>query len=694
MARLFRTTLIVFLASLVVMAAGGVVVRYVVNDANSRVIDRWVPVERSHDRLRQLFTGAESSLRGYALTSDPEFLQPYLDARDSLSARMTALIDLVGDDDAVRALIGEEQAAAERFFDEWGEPTREAIAAGIDSTTVDRTPASELFGAITDAYNQAALVIAERINDARDRARLVGVVSAILMIAYVAAVAAASIVVIGRFRRGVVRPLVDLRDTLNRLEAQDLTARAPVTGPTEVRQLAEAVNQLAQITEQTTAEQQARFESNRLIRETASSIREHLDSSTLLSVTVEMIGPALGGDHAIVIRVSPDRQPGEILGEWRRHVGIRPLVGTTLRTPDEFTEMVTATFLSGEVLAIDDVANDSRLHPIVVEFLAGLGVTSLMLAAIGVGDEISGVLVVSNFDAPRPWTAFQKSMAGAVGRELARGLRLADLYERERDMVTQLQELDQAKADFLSATSHELRTPLTSILGYTELLVEGDAGHLEDRQRSMMEVIGRNARRLLLLIDDLLTMSRIDANRLTITPANVGIGSLLDAVTDAMRPLADAAGLSLVITTVDRAATVWADERALERALLNLVSNAIKFTPSGGSVTLTAEPTDGGLRVTVSDTGVGIPLDEQDQLFTRFFRSSESRARAVQGTGLGLAIVRHIVEAHGGTVGVKSEPGRGTDFWFTLPPPPSPGDEPAATTGDPADMPASRENSP
>ena len=116
-----------------------------------------------------------------------------------------------------------------------------------------------------------------------------------------------------------------------------------------------------------------------------------------------MIGPALGGDHAIVIRVSTDRQAGEIVGEWRRHEGIESLVGTTLPTPDEMTELVTATFLSGEVLAIDDVANDSRLHPIVVEHLSGLGVRSLMLAPIGVGDEISGVLSVSNFDVPRPW---------------------------------------------------------------------------------------------------------------------------------------------------------------------------------------------------------------------------------------------------------------------------------------------------
>ena len=119
-ARLFRTTLVAFLASLLVMAVGGVLVRYAVSDANSRVIDRWVPVERSHNRLLQLMSGAESSLRGYALTMDDEFLQPYLDAQESYSARVAALLDLVGGDDAVRELIDEERVAAERWFDEWG----------------------------------------------------------------------------------------------------------------------------------------------------------------------------------------------------------------------------------------------------------------------------------------------------------------------------------------------------------------------------------------------------------------------------------------------------------------------------------------------------------------------------------------------------------------------------------------------
>jgi len=245
------------------------------------------------------------------------------------------------------------------------------------------------------------------------------------------------------------------------------------------------------------------------------------------------------------------------------------------------------------------------------------------------------------------------------------------VYERELDMVTQLQALDQAKADFISSTNHELRTPLTSILGYTELLIDGDAGEVNDRQLSMMNVINRNARRLLLLIDDLLTMSRIDANRLTITPSTIEIEPLLASVRDAMRPLADAASLRLLVDLPDPSLTAWADERAIERVMLNLTSNAIKFTPSGGTITLRAASAaadrEGGVTLTVSDTGVGIAPEEQEHLFTRFFRTADSRARAVQGTGLGLAIVRHIVEAHGGTVGVRSELGRGTDFIVTLP---------------------------
>jgi signal transduction histidine kinase len=676
-ARLFNTTLIVFVASLFLMAGGGVLVRYVVNDANARVVDHWIPIERAHGRMLQQMTAAESSLRGYHLTLDRALLQPFVDARDEYPARAAAVVEMIGDDDELAAIIGEEAAAADVWFSEWGSTVLASTLTEDDPRDFDRTTGVEQFATMVDAHSRATGVIALRIDDSRDRARFVGEASAVVMVGYVVAVIVAGWLIVRRLRREVVHPLGELRVALNRLERQDLSARVDVTGATEVRQLGEAVNQLAEFSQRATVEQQARTESNRVVRAMASSIHEHLESSKLVSVTVETLGPALGGDHAIVIRVSPDRHGEEVIGEWRRHDGIESRLGTVIPNPDELTELVTRTFLGGKVVAIDDVAGDESLHPAVVEHLTGLGVCSLMLAPIAVGDEISGVLSVSTFDAPRRWTAEQQSMVLTVGVELARALRLADLYERERDMVNQLRSLDQAKTDFISSVSHELRTPLTSILGYTELLVDGDVGPLEGNQQSMMVVIDRNARRLLMLIDDLLMMSQIDANRLTISRTSIRIRRLLDGIADTMRPLADAAGLSLTIAPVGAEATVWADERALERVLLNLVSNAIKFTPPGGSVSVTAEPADDGVRVTVSDTGVGIPADEQDQLFTRFFRSSASRANAVQGTGLGLAIVRHIVEAHHGTVGVISELGHGTDVSFMVPPPP-PSDEPLA----------------
>jgi signal transduction histidine kinase len=188
----------------------------------------------------------------------------------------------------------------------------------------------------------------------------------------------------------------------------------------------------------------------------------------------------------------------------------------------------------------------------------------------------------------------------------------------------------------------------------------------------MTNVVDRNARRLLLLIDDLLTMSRIESDRLTVTPSAVPVARLLDGVADAIRPLSAAAGQTLRVEAVAPELAVWADERVLERALLNVVSNAVKFTPAGGEITVAADGHADGVRFRIDDTGVGIPVDEQDQLFTRFYRSSTSREMAIPGTGLGLAIVHHIVEAHHGTVELESQPGQGTSVTLWLPGGPTP----------------------
>lgn len=670
-ARRFAAVFAGFIASLILMAACGGIAMFAVNEAHDRVHDRLAPLDQRHGRMLQLMSAAQSSLRGFEVTGDSEFLDPFTDNRAAYRDTVEEALDRIGSDESLRRGLVEEADAAGRWYADWGDVVLATLEDG-DPGALDRPFGQELFDGMVEQHARTSAMVQARIDDALERARFITVFGAVLMIGYIAAIMAVGIGLAFRLRREVVRPMVALRDTLHRLEHQDLGARAPVAGPAELRKLGEAVNQLAELAEQKAAEDQARHETNSMIRSMSSSIREHLDTATLLSVTVDAVGPALGGDHAIVIRVSTELRPAEIIGEWRRHDGIAERLGTDLATPDDLTALVTQAFLSGQVLAVDDVHADDRLGPGVVEYLSGLDVGSLMLAPIAIGDDVTGVLSVSVFDQPRPWTRSQQSIASTVARELANALRLADLFEREQAMVQQLRALDQAKTDFISSVSHELRTPLTSILGYTELLVDGDVGELQDQQRSMMVVVDRNARRLLLLIDDLLTMSRIEANRLTITPSPVPIGALLEAVADTMRPLADAGGQRLTVDVVDGAGTMWADERAIERVLLNLVSNAVKFTPAGGSITLSGGSVAEGVRLAVADTGMGIPLDEQDQLFTRFFRSSTSRAQAVQGTGLGLAIVRHIVEAHLGSVDVMSEPGRGTTLSFVLPPPPPP----------------------
>ena len=244
---------------------------------------------------------------------------------------------------------------------------------------------------------------------------------------------------------------------------------------------------------------------------------------------------------------------------------------------------------------------------------------------------------------------------------------LREAFEREQHMVAELKELSRAKSDFVSTISHELRTPLTSVYGYIELLADGSLGELADAQRDVLEVIERNLRRLRSLIEDLLTLASIDSGRLCTATAPVDIGALVEAVHRTVQPAAASQRLSLDVAVEPDVGTLMADAGQLERVLLNLLSNAIKFTGKGGRVTVRVERADQEVVFSVVDTGIGIPIEEQDQLFSRFFRSSSAVEQAIQGTGLGLAIVKTIIDEHGGRIRVDSMPGTGTTVTFTLP---------------------------
>ena len=242
--------------------------------------------------------------------------------------------------------------------------------------------------------------------------------------------------------------------------------------------------------------------------------------------------------------------------------------------------------------------------------------------------------------------------AGRIGaiisssRDLSEERRVEELRERALESS---REFDRVRTDFVSRVSHELRSPLTSVLGYVELLTDDDASPLDDEQRSMLGVIERNGLRLLKLVEDLLTMSRGSAGTTELHRARITLSPIVGAALEGFRPEMAKRQLTCE-TTVEDGLQLNADAEEIERMIVNLLSNAVKFSDPGGTISVVGRRDGDDAQLSVRDTGIGIPIDEQPQLFTRFFRSSLSQELETQGTGIGLFLVKQIVEAHDGTV--------------------------------------------
>ncbi|TNB74552.1 PAS domain-containing sensor histidine kinase [Arthrobacter sp. BB-1] len=226
--------------------------------------------------------------------------------------------------------------------------------------------------------------------------------------------------------------------------------------------------------------------------------------------------------------------------------------------------------------------------------------------------------------------------------------------------VTDLVNALAAKDDFVSSVSHEFRTPLTSILGYVEILLDDG---LEQQQRQMLEIIRRNSERLLTLVSDLLSSRN---GQLIVTPEAVDVAELVRSSVSSAIPRAAAAGVELEARTPDRL-EAHVDGARISQVLDNLVSNAIKYSPDGGSVLVSLAQENGHLACRITDTGMGMSPEDASEVFAKFFRSSSVRRTGIPGVGLGLPISKAIVEAHGGTIGVDSTLGEGTTFTFRVP---------------------------
>jgi signal transduction histidine kinase len=272
---------------------------------------------------------------------------------------------------------------------------------------------------------------------------------------------------------------------------------------------------------------------------------------------------------------------------------------------------------------------------------------------------------------------FNRKAAGAFSQEIvdvlktfatqsALAIQNARLFREIADKSAQLEAASRHKSEFLANMSHELRTPLNAIIGFSEVLVDRMFGELNDKQDEYLKDIYASGQHLLSLINDILDLAKIEAGRMELEAADFDLPGAIDNALILVRERASRCGITLGHSVDERLGSIRGDERKVKQVLLNLLSNALKFTPEGGRIDVSARVHDGVAEVSVVDTGVGIAPEDQEAVFEEF-RQVGAADKKVEGTGLGLALSRKFIELHGGRIWVKSAVGVGSTFTFTLP---------------------------
>ena len=654
---------------LILVGAAGVVAIQVATNQVDRLTRGYTPASDAHTQTLTLMLDAESGVRGYLLTGIDSFLKPYSDSRPQILPsldRAESALHGIGVHTWDSAITNERRAIIQ-WLSQYADPI-----ATSPSHQLPTPPAQQAGKVLFDRFRATDAVVSARIEASRTKLRsetreIRSIAVPLLIVATVIAVLVAAILAL-RTAAGISRPLRALRSVVSRLDRGDLGAHAnEQDGPSEVRALARAVNAMgrrarAEATADRDAEQFR--QRTRLI---SSTIRRTTNGAQMADHLVRGLGDAFEVDRVWLQTFADDRVP-QLTAQWHKE-NLAPLPPATEHQLGEAQALADRLWDSAQVITINDYRTyvPSPSGRAIFKLARAAGASASMVVPIGDNTSAFGIMWIAMTGPSRHWTLTETGVAQFLAADLAHSLVQAHVIARQAEAVQALRELDQAKSDFVSTVSHELRTPLTSISGYLEMLQDGDGGELPEATRQMLAVIDRNATRLRNLIEDLLTQSRIDAGRLRLELTTVEISSVLRTVHEAMLPLAAANHVQLTLDAPGDL-KVEGDPVQLEQVFTNLIANACKFTPPGGRVRVElAADEDDGVLVLVSDNGMGIPVQDIGNLFTRFFRASNATAAALPGTGLGLAIVREIVQRHGGSIDVESELGAGSTFSVWLP---------------------------
>ena len=559
-------------------------------------------------RLEKLILDVETGTRGYVLTRDRRFLQPSLQAQAQLPAETRVLRGL-----APTGFTNTVEEKWRRYVSDWARPVANLAVLSLSrdeietATNEGRRRVEELRGLIDPFISRQNLFAT------RERARIDDVQRDAMILAVVGI--GGTILVFGGmvayFLRSAVRPLGRIAEGTRRMAAGEQDVEIPEEGAGEIGELAAAFNEMSR---SLSSHSRELAEQNLDLERLANVLRAVLDSTVDGILLSDADGNVQLANRPVVALTR------ELGMTYEGTVVDRLLsVAGRMRDEDRYREAMERLRSSPDESTFDEFE-----------------------------DAASG----------RVFQGFTSPVWDDRGSSLGRVWTLRE--------VTQQRELDRLKDEFVATVSHELRTPLTSMMGFLEMIREGEAGELTDEQKRFLAIVYRSSERLQRLVGDLLFVARLDANGLQLQFGEARLDEIVSDSVESSSALARSREVELV-AELDNVPPVLGDKERLAQLVGNLVSNALKFTPAGGRVTARSFVDGNNAVIEIADTGIGIPQAEQSRLFQRFFRSSTATEQAIPGTGLGLVISKAIAEAHGGSIGVTSRPGEGTCFRVEIP---------------------------
>jgi signal transduction histidine kinase len=419
------------------------------------------------------------------------------------------------------------------------------------------------------------------------------------------------------------------------------------------------------------------IENVRLFNET----KEALEQQTATAEVLQVISSSVADTQPVfdkILRSCERLFAGDEVGimlagdDGQLHLGAQgganPYLGMREQLPAPLEGSATALSIrERRVLHYTHVLTDPEVPPVLRTLASGRGVdySIAMAPMLWEGRGVGSIFVTHA--PPSPFSAKDLELLKTFADQAVIAIQNARLFNEIQDKSRQLEIANQHKSEFLANMSHELRTPLNAIIGFSEVLIERMFGELNEKQDDYLKDIFTSGKHLLSLINDILDLSKIEAGRMELDVENFDVPSALSNAMTLVRERAQRHGITLGLEVEPSIGEMRADERKFKQILLNLLTNAVKFTPDGGRVDVRAKLVSGVLAVAVTDTGIGIAKDDQAAVFEEFKQVGRHYTNKQEGTGLGLALTKRFVELHGGTLTLDSEPGKGSTFTFTLP---------------------------